>query len=145
MDSFHFLRCGSAINGHVAKVYNSVLIYTHSNHLFPNNDRHCFSRIRQLIWFNPIKIPYILDHHHEISGSNARLTLIRMRSFLDSNNICNTLDPNTLRLRRLLTNLIHIQQLAYSHEQKRSTRNILAMHNLTYIFSLDYIKVSWKP
>ena len=46
------------------------------------------------------------------------------------------------RFFRLVTTLTHIQDLAYANEDRRTSQNILAMHNLTYIFFLDYKKVS---
>ena len=46
------------------------------------------------------------------------------------------------RFYRLVTTLTHIQDLAYANEDRRTSQNILAMHNLTYIFFLDYKKVS---
>ena len=86
---------------------------------------------------------FYLDNKHEISGSNARLSLLRLRSFIDKQRLnhpaLDTIDVRTLR--RLLVNLSHIQQLAYSTEMSRNTLTILAMHNLTFVFKLDYIKV----
>lgn len=82
----------------------------------------------------------ILDHHHEISGSNARLTLLRLRCYLEGANI-DYRDAKTKRLLRLIANLSHIQDLAYATESRRTSANMLAMHNLTYVFSLDYVKV----
>lgn len=82
----------------------------------------------------------LADHHHEISGSKARLTLIRLRAYFQSSEHNHT-DDGTKRFIRLLTSLSHIQHLAYLDEQRRTSKSILALYNLSYIFSLDYCKV----
>lgn len=86
----------------------------------------------------------ISDNKHEISGSNARLTLIRLWAFIAKQREKVDNDTHvTRRVQRLLQNLVHIQHLAYSTELERTRKNILAMNNMTsYVFALDYMKVS---
>ena len=83
------------------------------------------------------------DHKHEVSGSNARITLLRLWVFIAKQREKLENDtPVTKRIQRLLGNLSYIQHLAYSMEPQRNAKNILAMYNLTYVFTLDYMKVS---
>jgi hypothetical protein len=92
-------------------------------------------------YFNPQS--HVVDHQHEISGSNARLTLLRLWVFITKQREKTGNDTvTTRRVQRLLGNLCHIQHLAYSMETERNSKTILAMHNLTYVFALDYMKVS---
>ena len=82
-----------------------------------------------------------VDNKHEINGFHARLSLIRLTVHLGEAEECDRNDPICARILRLLDNLCHIQDLAYAPEARRTTKNIYAMFNLTYIFLLDYKKV----
>lgn len=84
---------------------------------------------------------YIVAHHHEISGSNARLTLVRLRCYIETGTNYNYDDMSMTRLSRLINCLSHIQDLAYATEIRRTPANILAMYNLTFLFATDYVKV----
>ena len=70
----------------------------------------------------------------------ARLTLLRLTVRLAQLKD-RFKSPSEHRLLRLLETLCHIQDLAYCRENRRTPSNILAMHNLTYMFFLDYKKV----
>ena len=81
----------------------------------------------------------ILDNHAEVNGYTARLTLIRVTSLLREEGPYE--DSTSNRVLRMLKNLCYIQELAYATESQRNLRNILALHNLTFVFYLDYKKV----
>ena len=46
------------------------------------------------------------------------------------------------QITRMVTNLTHIQALAYGTEEMRTAKNILAMANLTFLFTVDYCEVT---
>ena len=84
---------------------------------------------------------FITDNEYEINGYHARLAPIRLTVHLTEADECPNDDPVCSRILRLLSNLCYIQDLAYAPESTRTTHNIYAMLNLTYIFFLDYKKV----
>ena len=93
----------------------------------------------------PVQLPemaYVTDHKQEINGYQARLSLIRITVALQQYSDAPT-DGLQFRVYRLVSNLCYIQDLAYAKESRRTTKNILALLNLTFVFYLDCKKVGY--
>lgn len=81
---------------------------------------------------------FFIANQTVISGSMARLNIIKLRAVLESKV---ETEQRLHKVTRLVTNLTHIQALAYGGEDLRTQKNVLAMAGLTFMFNQDFCEV----